>query len=96
MGTEFIYEDVTQTAVEVAQEYLHAVKQRMEGLSVEASVVLGRADTMIIAAAEEADMVVLASHGRGGLARMALGSVADAVVRGSGKPVMIIPAPAGD
>ena len=39
-----------------------------------------------------ADLVVMASHGRGGLSRVLLGSVADKVLRASKKPVMIVPA----
>ncbi|HWV58191.1 MAG TPA: universal stress protein [Longimicrobiales bacterium] len=37
----------------------------------------------------KADMIALATHGRGGLARMVLGSVADKVVRGANIPVLI-------
>jgi nucleotide-binding universal stress UspA family protein len=37
------------------------------------------------------DLVVLTTHGRTGLKRWALGSVAEALVRGSGDPVMVIP-----
>lgn len=36
------------------------------------------------------DLVVLTSHGRGGLARALWGSVADEVARGSAAPVMIL------
>ena len=44
------------------------------------------------AAREGADLIVLGSHGRSGLGRAALGSVADAVVRHAGRPVVIVPA----
>ena len=37
-----------------------------------------------------ADVIVMASHGRGGLGRAVLGSVADKVLRGSERPVMIV------
>ena len=36
------------------------------------------------------DLVVMATHGRGGVARMVLGSVADKVVRGATCPVMTV------
>ena len=49
----------------------------------------GDASSSIVAAADEADLVVMSSHGRGGLRRLALGSVTDAVIRGSGKPVFV-------
>ena len=47
----------------------------------------------IIEEAQGVDLIVMASHGRGGLLRMALGSVTDAVIRGAGKPVLVVPAP---
>jgi nucleotide-binding universal stress UspA family protein len=37
-----------------------------------------------------ADAIVVASHGRGGLARTILGSVAEAVLRGAEKPVFVV------
>lgn len=41
------------------------------------------------------DLVAIATHGRGGLARAALGSVADKVVRGAGVPVVVFRPAAG-
>ncbi len=38
------------------------------------------------------DLVVMASHGRSGLARTFLGSVAEQVLRSSTKPVLVVPA----
>lgn len=37
------------------------------------------------------DMVVIASHGRSGIARALLGSVAEQVIRNSSKPVLVVP-----
>jgi nucleotide-binding universal stress UspA family protein len=47
----------------------------------------------ILAAADEwsADLVVLGTHGRGGLTRLLLGSTADSVVRHAGCPVLVVP-----
>jgi nucleotide-binding universal stress UspA family protein len=42
-----------------------------------------------IARVEQADVVALATHGRSGLVRLALGSVADKVVRASRTPVLL-------
>ena len=36
------------------------------------------------------DLIAMSTHGRGGIGRWALGSVADKVVRGSSKPVLLI------
>jgi nucleotide-binding universal stress UspA family protein len=53
----------------------------------------GRAAETIVAAAERlnVDAVSLGSHGRGGIARALLGSVAEAVVRSARRPVLIVP-----
>jgi nucleotide-binding universal stress UspA family protein len=41
------------------------------------------------ASAHGADLVALATHGRGGLKRLLLGSVADKVLRGGTTPVLV-------
>jgi nucleotide-binding universal stress UspA family protein len=43
-----------------------------------------------IAVAEQFDLVALASHGRGGLSRLLLGSVAAELVQGATTPLLII------
>jgi universal stress protein A len=52
----------------------------------------GAADTAILDATENlpADLVVVGTHGRTGLKRLALGSVAEAVVRGAGCSVLVV------
>ena len=44
----------------------------------------------------EIDMMVLATHGRGGVARFLVGSVADKLIRGSEIPVLITRRPSDD
>jgi nucleotide-binding universal stress UspA family protein len=44
-----------------------------------------------VAQDEEADVIVMASHGRGGVRRLVLGSVTDKVLRGSGRAVLVVP-----
>ncbi len=44
----------------------------------------------IIAATKPGDFVIMSTHGRGGLSRWFLGSVAEDVVRGSPVPIMLI------
>jgi nucleotide-binding universal stress UspA family protein len=39
----------------------------------------------------ECDVIVMGSHGRGGIVRLAMGSTADAVMRASDRPVLIVP-----
>ena len=38
----------------------------------------------------DADLLALATHGRGGVSRMVLGSVTDKVVRGTDRPVLVV------
>lgn len=45
------------------------------------------------AAAEGATMIVMTSHGRSGIGRWLLGSVADKVARSAAVPVVIVPCP---
>ncbi len=42
-----------------------------------------------LAEEEGADLIVLGTHGRGGLRRLVLGSVADKVIRGTHRPVLV-------
>jgi len=54
----------------------------------------GKTAETIVAAAERlnVDAISLGSHGRGGVAKALLGSVADAVVRQAHRPVLVVPA----
>lgn len=56
----------------------------------------GSADRMLHAAARDcgADLLVLGTHGRSGLRRRMLGSVAEAVLRGATVDVLAVPVPA--
>lgn len=71
---------------------------RAEGLEAELAVLTGihPADGILEFAAEAGvDLVAMATHGRGGVARLVLGSVADKVVRGGNFPVLLHRAQAG-
>ncbi len=56
----------------------------------------GRPSQQIVEYADEndADLIVMGTHGRGGLDRLLLGSVAERVVRSSSIPVMTVQGPA--
>jgi nucleotide-binding universal stress UspA family protein len=83
-----------------AENYLHAVETRLSArsLNVDTRLVTGEQVALtILAQARDmnADVIALASHGRGGLTRFLLGSVADKVLRGSTLPVLLCrPTPA--
>ena len=57
---------------------------------------MGDASDGILQHAENYDLVIMASHGRGGLGRWLLGSVATKVVRGCTKPVLVVGARSQD
>jgi nucleotide-binding universal stress UspA family protein len=71
-------------------------KARAEGLSARAALRTGVAYQEIVALAvdERADLIVIGTHGRGGIDRALLGSVADRVVRLARCPVLTVREPA--
>jgi nucleotide-binding universal stress UspA family protein len=90
------------TARREAEHYLDTVVARLkEGGSlpgVETCVRDGEAPAVIAAQAAEqqADLVVIATHGRSGIGRWLYGSVADDVLRHAATPVFLVPAAAPD
>ena len=77
-----------------AGDYLRRIAQGFSGsgISVETETVEGAPEWAIKTRAAElgAGLIVMASHGRGGLGRLVYGSVADAILRESDVPVMLI------
>ena len=79
---------------ERAEEYLDAVAAQLAYRLQTPEVLVvrhPRAATAIIdeAAERKVDLIAMASHGRGGVARLLLGSTADKVVRGTHTPVLL-------
>jgi nucleotide-binding universal stress UspA family protein len=77
-----------------ASAYLEqtAGKVRAQGLAVQTQVIVApRAAAAILEAAQGLGgcLIALATHGRGGVRRLLLGSVADKVVRGASGPVLV-------
>ncbi|MGH8613589.1 MAG: universal stress protein [Gammaproteobacteria bacterium] len=70
-----------------------AEKYRASGVTVSGRLLSGVPHAEIIRAAEEggADLIVMGTHGRTGLAHLMMGSVAERVVRGSPIPVLTVP-----
>lgn len=75
-----------------AQDRLREIAAGIRGLTVDVKAVVGPPAAEILREAREwgADVVVVATHGRRGLPRMFLGSVAEEVVRGSPCPVLAV------
>jgi nucleotide-binding universal stress UspA family protein len=86
--------DFTASWRDAAQDYLDDVVERLRGEGLRASgvAVIGRTavDTIIeVARPERVTLVAIATHGRGGLRRLALGSVADKLIRSADVPVLV-------
>jgi len=89
-----MYEAQKERAL-VAESYLDTVAKRMtsQGRAVKTMVVANEPIAEAVLrelAAEHFDLVALATHGRGGLRRLVLGSVADKIIRGTTCPVLVL------
>lgn len=93
--TSFAYEGWEGAAVEWSQKYLENVLDRIgdqAGGEVTTAVLSGHTVEMLQGEVESrgADVVVMASHGRGAMSRLWLGSVADGFVREANLPVILV------
>jgi nucleotide-binding universal stress UspA family protein len=81
-----------------AQGYLERVagQLRARSVQVQTQLVVAEPAAAILEYAREhaVDLIAIATHGRGGLGRVLLGSVADAVLRGAGAPILLYRPPA--
>ncbi|MBV8077601.1 MAG: universal stress protein [Planctomycetaceae bacterium] len=81
------------------QDILEEIRGRIEGPDLESCVetLLGQGDpaAVILRVAREvrAGLIVMGTHGRTGLGRLLMGSVAETVLRGSRGPVLVVKAP---
>jgi nucleotide-binding universal stress UspA family protein len=89
--------EIATQIVESAESELGACVAKRKASGVEIIPILKQADPRdaVLTVAEEiaADLVIMGTHGRRGLARALIGSVAEAVVRTSSVPVMTLRAP---
>lgn len=88
--------DIEQRAAEAVRAQITAATGRADDdFVVKIEVGEPAPETLRFAEAAAADLVVVASHGRGGFARVLLGSVSDRVVRYAHAPVLVArPSPA--
>lgn len=75
-----------------AGNYLKQIARTFSGANVSCSVKKGRAEEVIIetAASDKGTFIAMATHGRSGLDRWLLGSVAEKVLRGAKNPLLLI------
>ncbi len=89
-----LIEDATQGVEDEVADYLKSVAAtlRADGLKVSVQVGTGVIGDTIqdFATRVHADLIAMSTHGRGGLARLVIGSVADQLVRHSKVPILLV------
>jgi nucleotide-binding universal stress UspA family protein len=92
---EGVMVDVPESPVEDAAALLAAVEPPDPHVRLVRRLRQGDAADEIVKAAAEGDfdLIVMGTHGRGGLARLVLGSVAERVLRAAACPVLTVKAP---
>ena len=86
--------DAEVAVVRKGEEYLEKIKKRLEakGLKVDTHVRYGEGAEEILdhASQKDIDLVAMTTHGRSGVKRFLLGSVAEKILRHSPKPVFLV------
>ncbi len=92
-----IVEDARQKILAFGKEYIAGVAEKLKtsGLIVTAEVVQGKAAESILeyAGSKGIDLIAMTTHGRSGISRWVMGSVADRVIRGAPVPVLLVTPP---
>jgi nucleotide-binding universal stress UspA family protein len=88
-----VYDDLLDNARRNANDHLDGTASRLQrsGLEVSAQVLDGEAADAIANRADPTDVIVMTSHGRGGLRCWLIGSVAEKLVREGPVPVILVP-----
>ena len=85
------------TRKSAAKNYLEGIVKRFsrEGTAVHSEVIIGRVTESLADHAEEndVDVFIIATHGRSGVTRWVMGSVADKLLRSARVPVLMVRAP---
>ncbi|HVT26480.1 MAG TPA: universal stress protein [Lacipirellulaceae bacterium] len=91
----YLYASTWQEELEAARERLNRISPTVPGVPCERHCLTGTPDEEIVnmAAEKSIDLIVMASHGRTGLSRLVMGSVAEGVMRKAPCPVLIVKQP---
>lgn len=86
------FQQALQDERDAAEDYLKGLCHDLttQGLTATFALPQGNPVPEIVASTEPGDVVVMTTHGRGGIARWFLGSVAEGVVRRATVPVMLV------
>jgi nucleotide-binding universal stress UspA family protein len=97
-----VYGDVGAAVVDAGAEYEEEAKRSLEekvgqheeelaGITIEQVVRQGRAATVLVEEASDAELLVVGSRGHGGFVGMLIGSVSNECARHAPCPVVIVP-----
>jgi nucleotide-binding universal stress UspA family protein len=91
-----LYYGIPNPATEDLRNMLHEIKPSDSSVPCEYRLITGDPATAVVRLAEEeeVDIIVMGTHGRTGLSRLLMGSVAEAVVRRAKCPVLTFKQPA--
>ena len=86
------YAESAETVGHAMVEYLaeHAVRLRDDGIPTAIEVPTGDPTHEILVTGKPGDLIVMTSHGRGGIGRWLLGSVSEKLVRQAKAPVLLM------
>lgn len=93
-GAEFLY-SIPEPATQQLREMLNEVVPKDPRVPCEHMLLSGDAADAVVETAqnEKCDMIVMGTHGRRGLTRLLMGSVAEAIVRQATCPVLTVKQP---
>jgi len=85
-------DEMVEDNVRQSERYLRGVADTFKNVPAQSSVKRGRPEEAIIekAAADKGTLIAMATHGRSGLNRWLLGSVAEKVLRGAKNPLLLV------
>ncbi|MFC1999393.1 universal stress protein [Chloroflexota bacterium] len=87
-------EDFAKRTLANAEKYLKSIEERLSqrGITVRSEIETGVPAERVIAHAKEydVDLIAMSTHGRSGISRWILGSVADKVLRAADRPVLLV------
>jgi nucleotide-binding universal stress UspA family protein len=88
-------DNIVEEGARSSEEYLKSIAKSFSSPNVKCAVERGKPEEAIIdrAAVDKGTLITMATHGRSGLNRWLLGSVAEKVLRGSANPLLLVRAP---
>jgi nucleotide-binding universal stress UspA family protein len=87
-----LLDGMTADELRLSQDYLRTLAGKLDGVEVGFDAVKGRPAEVILdkGAVEQAAIIAMATHGRSGVDRFLIGSVAEKVLRGSANPLLLV------